>query len=101
MVLGNRYQRIVHRIFQRFTGLEAGRLGRCDLDGGPSLRVTAVACRTCFYREGAKTNQGDVLTALQRSGYDGCEGFQRASGSGLREVGGARYGLDQIVFIHV
>jgi len=62
---------------------------------------TAVARCTRFHPKGTETNQGDVLTALQRSGYDGCEGFQRASGSGLREVGGARYSLDEIVFIHV
>lgn len=66
-----------------------------------SFRVTAVARCTRFHGKGTKTNQGDVLTTLQRSGYDGCEGFQRASGSGLRAVGGARYGLDEVVFIYV
>ncbi len=70
--------RILEGSFERRRRLEANGLGRFDLDGLASLRVTASSCRTIANFESAEADQLDAAVFLDAFGdvlEDSFDGF--------------------------
>src|SRR5690606_10182562 len=93
-------RRLVDGVFESLASLEAWNLGSFDLDRLASLRVTASARGTVFYREGTEAYQDHGITSFQSTsdGFD--HSVQRTTSNSFRDISRCGDSIDQFRLVH-
>ncbi len=91
---------LVYRVFQSLARLESWQSRRCNLDRLTGLRVATGACCALFHTEGAKSNQSNRVTFLQRARDAFQSRVQCTASSCFRNVSRSCNSINQFRLIH-